>query len=300
MSDIMIKNKDDDTDKQHIITHGHEFDNSSDQRLPTLMNPNSQPSPILFYEFTPTNTDKFLNTPIPKGKTLECDVKIIKGWFGRHQHYNFYHSNTNKLLLSVKKQQCPGSNKFQLSKSEMEIDLVGTLESNFIGTEFILYSNGLSYKKSNDLKTLRRELVFIQYEYQILKTRRNLFKAYIPSLIEGKPQKIIPRDENTGLKIKGKFQNKRNDEYFEFQTQEPVWSSKYQSFTLPFNSRVNSSSVHNFLLKQLVEDGNLSKDVAIQFGSCDNQFLNIDIAYPFSPLQAFSIIISQLDNKLLV
>lgn len=109
-----------------------------------------------------------------------------------------------------------------MSKSENELDLAGTLEyflifkirSNFIGTEFILYSNGLSYKNSNDSMTLRQELALIHYEYQLLKTRSkinismfigNTFKAFIPALIEGQPRKIIPRDENTGLKIKRKF-----------------------------------------------------------------------------------------------
>ncbi|CAD8179072.1 unnamed protein product [Paramecium octaurelia] len=299
MSDIMIENQDDIV-KQNIISDGHDFENSSEQRLPTLTNQSSLPSPVLIREFNPTNTDLFLNTPVPKGITLECDVKIIKGWFGLHSCYNFYHSKTKKLLLSVRKQQCFGSHRFQLSKQETELDLVGTLESNFIGTEFILYSNGPSYKNTNDLQTLREELVFIQYEYQILKTRRNLFKVFIPSLIQGKPRKVVPQDENTGLKLKRRFKNKRNDEYYEFQTQEPIWSSKHQSFILPFNSRVNSASIHNFLLNQLKEDNNISQDVAIQFGRCDNKLLNIDIAYPFTPLQAFSIIISQLDNKLLV
>lgn len=48
------------------------------------MNQSSQPSPVLINEFIPTNMESFLNTPIPKGVTLECDVKIVKGWFGRH------------------------------------------------------------------------------------------------------------------------------------------------------------------------------------------------------------------------
>ncbi|CAD8191696.1 unnamed protein product [Paramecium pentaurelia] len=300
MSDQIIENNDN-MARQKIINDGHEFENSSDQKLPSLIIQSPLHLPLSGEEFLPTNTDQFLNSIIPQGTILECDVKIVKGWFGRHLKYNFYHSKTQKLLLSVKKSQCPRSHQFQLSKSENELDFVGTLESNFSGTEFILYSNGLSYKNSKDKASLRKELAFIHYEYQLLKTRKgNLFKAYIPSLIEGQPSQIIPTDENTGLKIKSRFLNKRNQEYFEFKTLEPVWSSKYQSYTLPFNSRVNSASVHNFLLKQLKEDGKLSKEVAIQFGKCDGKYLNIDIAYPFTPLQAFSIIISQLDNKLLI
>ncbi|CAD8102322.1 unnamed protein product [Paramecium sonneborni] len=300
MSDIIIENHEE-VAKQNIISNAHEFDNSSEQRIPTILTPSIQPPQLSISEITPKNTDEYLNTIISQGNTLECDVKIVKGWFGRHLKYNFYHSKTQTLLLSVKKQQCLGKHKFQLSKSENELDIVGTLESNFTGTEFILYSNGLSYKNTQDKEALRKELAYIHYEYQLLKTRKgNLFKAYIPSLVEGCPRQIIPIDENTGLKIKTRFLNKRNEEYFEFQTQEPIWSTKHQSFTLPFNSRVNSASVHNFLLKQLNEDGKLNKDVAIQFGKFDDKFLNIDVTYPFTPLQAFSIIISQLDNKLLI
>ncbi|CAD8102443.1 unnamed protein product [Paramecium sonneborni] len=298
MSDIIIDNHDDIT-KQNIITDVHEFDNSSEQRIPTLVS-QSQPPSLSKSELIPKNTNQFLNTTIPLGTTLECDVKIIKGWFGRHIKYNFYHSKTQKLLLSARKSLCSGSNQFQLSKSENNLDIVGTLESNFTGTEFILYSNGLSYKNSNDKKALRTELAYINYEYQLLKTRRNMFKAYIPSFINDQPHKIIPIDENTGLKIKSRFSKKRNEEYFEFQTQQPIWSDKYQQFTLPFNSRVNSASVHNFLLKQLTDDGKLTKNVAIQFGKFNDKILNIDVTYPFTPLQAFSIIISQLDNKLLI
>lgn len=60
-----------------------------------------------------------------------------------------------------------------------------------------------------------------------------------------------------------------------------------------FNERITKESVKNFILKEDSTD----KDV-LQFGRKDDDLFVMDIHYPLSPVQAFAIALSSVDNKI--
>lgn len=64
-----------------------------------------------------------------------------------------------------------------------------------------------------------------------------------------------------------------------------------------FDERVNTPSQHNFILKNQI-----GGEKIIQFGAYyrgKKQTLHLDIQHPFTPLQAFAVILSKLDKKII-
>ena len=74
----------------------------------------------------------------------------------------------------------------------------------------------------------------------------------------------------------------------------PVWHEQYKSFALNFNGRVTQPSVKNY---QIVHEVNTDYIVS-QFGKVNSDLFTCDYSYPLCALQAFSIALSSLDNKI--
>jgi tubby-related protein 1 len=62
---------------------------------------------------------------------------------------------------------------------------------------------------------------------------------------------------------------------------------------LNFNGRVTEASIKNFLI---VDEG--TERVRLLFGRVAKNVFNLDVHYPFSVLQAFSVVLSCFDKKL--
>jgi hypothetical protein len=74
----------------------------------------------------------------------------------------------------------------------------------------------------------------------------------------------------------------------------PVWHEQYKSFALNFNGRVTQPSVKNY---QIIHEVN-TEYIVSQFGKVNNDLFTCDYSYPLCALQAFSIALSSLDNKI--
>ena len=74
----------------------------------------------------------------------------------------------------------------------------------------------------------------------------------------------------------------------------PVWHEQYKSFALNFNGRVTQPSVKNY---QIVHEVN-TEYIVSQFGKVNSDLFTCDYSYPLCALQAFSIALSSLDNKI--
>ena len=66
-----------------------------------------------------------------------------------------------------------------------------------------------------------------------------------------------------------------------------------QAFVLNFNGRVDRASVKNF---QLIDDHD-DNVIYLQFGRTGDQDFNLDFQWPVSPVQAFAVALTSLDNK---
>lgn len=76
----------------------------------------------------------------------------------------------------------------------------------------------------------------------------------------------------------------------------PTWSKKHNAWTLNFHGRVTRPSVKNF---QLVRPGK-EDHIVLQHGRISSDGFTMDMAFPVTPISAFSICISSLHGKLAV
>ena len=67
------------------------------------------------------------------------------------------------------------------------------------------------------------------------------------------------------------------------------------AYVLDFKGRCNKTSVKNF---QLTDEDD--KIIYLQCGKTSENDFNMDLQYPFSPLQAFGICLASFDNKFAV
>lgn len=74
----------------------------------------------------------------------------------------------------------------------------------------------------------------------------------------------------------------------------PRWNEGLNAFCLNFSGRVTEASVKNFQLATEADPDT----VVLQFGKVSGACFTCDFAWPLSPLQAFCICLSSLDNKL--
>ncbi|KAG2185065.1 hypothetical protein INT43_000978 [Umbelopsis isabellina] len=175
------------------------------------------------------------------------------------------------------------------------------VRSNFLGTNFSIYSNGRNPSKSfseyneNKLNAdIREELGAVIYEPNILGFRgpRKMTVLLHTMSKTGERIKYRPTKESQSLLAQHKQRDAEN--ILALHNKSPQWNEETQSFVLNFNGRVTQASVKNF---QIVHDNDLDY-IVMQFGKIDQDNFTMDFRYPLSPIQAFSIALSSFDAKL--
>jgi tubby-related protein 1 len=82
--------------------------------------------------------------------------------------------NTLSFLMSAKKRKLSKSSNYVISSArsrEENIepgDVIAKVRSNFVGTNFIIYDNGVNPLQAPETSLLRKELASISYEQNIL------------------------------------------------------------------------------------------------------------------------------------
>lgn len=131
---------------------------------------------------------------------------------------------------------------------------IGKLRSNLLGTQFTIFSNGISPKKGHqqpDGSNLRKELAAVVYDTNVLgfKGPRKM-SVIIPGMnMSHERVEVQPRTEHDGLVERWK--HKRMENLLELHNKTPVWNEDTQSYVLNFHGRVTQASVKNF---QIVHD----------------------------------------------
>jgi len=80
------------------------------------------------------------------------------------------------------------------------------------------------------------------------------------------------------------------------QNKTPKWDEAHGGHVLNFQGRVTESSVKNFQLCCL--DAEDPEEIILQFGRVGKHKFSMDLRFPLSPLQAFSICVACLDGKI--
>jgi tubby-related protein 1 len=244
----------------------------------------------------------FVMNPVPPGEILEITVVRSKGGFlNLYPKYSMHFTDGMGFILAGKKRGANKSSNYLMSLSQTDINkdspqIVGKVRSNFVGTEFTIYDNGVNpdREKGTAFTKWRKELGVVFYESNFMKgkTPRKM-NCYLPNVSEsGEQAEFRPMDVNQGMAALVRQQREEN--MMHMINKSPVWNAELGAFTLNFRGRVKKPSVKNFQLIFQHDD----KNVLLQFGRVTDETFNLDVSWPFSLVQAFGLCLSSFDYKL--
>lgn len=170
--------------------------------------------------------------------------------------------------------------------------------NNLVGTEYTLFDNGLSPKKSSSKhskngEVLRRELAAIAYNTNILglKGPRQI-NVMIPKI----DHEVRPTKSDLG--IINQWKHRVFTHLLQLRNRTPKFNEETKTYVLQFTgNRVAQPSVKNFQL--IIDNENEEEEVIMQFGRVDEDTFTCDYRYPLSAIQAFGIALSSFDSRLI-
>ncbi|XP_044749373.1 protein king tubby isoform X1 [Coccinella septempunctata] len=252
------------------------------------------------------NIERFVTQPAQQKVLYKCRITRDRKGMDRG-FYPTYFLHLEKdygkkvFLLAARKRKKSATSNYLISTDPTDLSrnadsYVGKLRSNLLGTQFTIFDNGVSPRKSNIKEGIlpRQELAAVVYDTNVLgfKGPRKM-TVIIPGMtVEQQRVNIYPQDETEGLIESWKAKNL--DNLIELHNKTPIWNEDTQSYVLNFLGRVTQASVKNF---QIVHDSD-AEYVVMQFGRVAEDVFTMDYRYPLCALQAFGIALSSFDNKL--
>ncbi|KAL1918023.1 uncharacterized protein VTP21DRAFT_3289 [Calcarisporiella thermophila] len=253
----------------------------------------------------------FIHKPVPQNFRVQCRIVRRKEGFERFSpSYELYleeGESTKLFLLSAKRRKKKQSSYYLITtqrdpshcKGKMSDGIVGKLESNFLGTSFVIYSNGrnpfkAAVSREEEKIPIREELGVITYDPNLLGFNgpRKMTVILGTMTRDGKRPECRPTKESSTMLAR--YRRNETSNLLVLHNKSPQWNEDTQSYVLNFHGRVTLASVKNF---QIVHD-NDPDYIIMQFGRIDDDLFNMDFQYPLSPLQAFAIALSSFDGKL--
>jgi len=235
----------------------------------------------------------FLLRPAPPGQMMiQCYIqRRRRGFLGRlYPTYELYLKDGEQFLLAARRRaykSLMNSNyKISLDKdlSRHSSSYFGKLKSNFMGTEFMMYDQGINpnkltaeQKKTNG-NQLRQELATVLYKKNVLGSRgARKMKVLVPKVAEhGNRAALRPtKKEDTMIERYRRGSHVKDIQVFV--------GKNFQE--------------KNFQLCIASKDSDV---VVMQFGRVGKDAFTMDFQWPLCGLQAFGIALSSLDDKIAV
>eukprot|EP01136_Pigoraptor_vietnamica_P026223 Opistho-1_new@81047 len=251
------------------------------------------------------NLLEFVTSPAPQGQKILCRITrdkkgLEKGMYPAYYLHMEREGGKKQFLLAARKRKKSASSNYLLSidPTNMARDgetFVGKLRSNFLGTQFTVYGNGVNPKsRKSSGENVREELAAITYGTNVmgLKGPRKM-SVIIPGMkSDGRRVQVRPTSESDTLIERARRHHMKD--ILVLHNKAPVWNDSTQSYVLNFYGRVTVASVKNF---QIVHDDDPDY-IVMQFGRISDEVFTCDYMYPMSAIQAFSIALSSFDGKL--
>lgn len=251
------------------------------------------------------NVDKFVIQPAAQKVLYKCRITRDRKGMDRGLYPTYFlhlerDYGKKVFLLAGRKRKKSATSNYLISIDPTDLSrgaesFVGKLRSNLLGTQFTVYDNGRSPRKSpTDDLLPRQELASVIYDTNVLgfKGPRKMTVILPGMTLEHQRVTIYPQDESEGLIESWKAKNM--DNLIELHNKTPVWNDDTQSYVLNFHGRVTQASVKNF---QIVHDSD-PEYIVMQFGRVAEDVFTMDFRYPMCALQAFAIALSSFDSKL--
>lgn len=241
----------------------------------------------------------FLMQPGSKTSQVLCIIQRERSSTKVFPKYKLLLDDGNRFLTSARKRKKSRSSNYVISTDEEDLSrqgghFFGKLRSNFVGTEFSIFDNGVRAGKSDKYPGVRprQELACVAYQYNVLGTRGpRKMNAMVPALDDNNNAFETFNDERSMLE---RSKSGKGSNIVCMYNKPPKWNEQLNAYCLNFNGRVTEASVKNF---QLICHDN-PEYVILQFGKIGKDTFTMDYRWPMNALQAFGICLSSFDNKL--
>ncbi|OQR95530.1 tubby, partial [Thraustotheca clavata] len=236
----------------------------------------------------------FLLRPVPKAcDVVECYIERNRSGSNKmFPEYCLYLKDGDRFLLTAKKRPNNRTSNYLISMQLGDLarkgsdNFLGKLRANFIGTEFVIYDNGVNPKNA-DQHTLTVNPAGIRQELGIAVYAKNVLGHRGPR----KMKVCVPRVREDGTRVVWRPVTKEDEMINKCKEQDhtnltylinkpPRWNDQVGAYVLNFNGRVTMASV------------------ILQFGRVGKELFTMDFRAPLCPLQAFAITLSSFDSKL--
>jgi len=220
--------------------------------------------------------------------------------------YCLYMKEGDRFLLTAKKRPNNRTSNYLISMQRGDLsrrgseNYIGKLRANFIGTEFVVYDNGVSPKGADQHSLtvnpagIRQELGIAVYAKNVLGHRGpRKMKVCVPRVRED-GTRVVWRPVNKDDEMINKCKEQDHTNLTYLINKPPRWNDQVGAYVLNFNGRVTMASVKNF---QLVTPED-QETVILQFGRVGRDLFTMDFRAPLCPFQAFAITLSSFDSKL--
>ncbi|CAI8000147.1 Tubby protein homolog [Geodia barretti] len=254
------------------------------------------------------NLKDFVMRPAPEGVAVKCRVSRDKRGMDKTMyptyllHLEQEDTGEKVFLLAARKRKKSRSSNYLLSTNQTDLsrggdNYVAKLRSNFLGTSFTVYDDGINPSKRQsrlNRSATREEMALVHYDTNVLgfKGPRKM-KVVIPAMSTDKERlSVKPRKDSETLLERWK--NGQMTDLLEVHNKQPTWSEETQAYVLNFHGRVTQASVKNFQLVHSADEGY----IVVQFGRVSEDVFTLDYKYPVCAVQAFAIALSSFDSKL--
>lgn len=146
----------------------------------------------------------FLMAPLPQGKTMMCQIKIVvKTKLGKIlPKYHVCLNSNQKVMMTAHKKLKATSFDYQIYQANNDYDIIsevymGRVSSNFLKNKFSFYDEGKKYNKTKNSNEYRQQYGHAMYPINFVKSGPRIMKVILPSLnnsdeiIEFKPTSVL-------------------------------------------------------------------------------------------------------------
>jgi len=250
----------------------------------------------------------FLMRPGPQGAMVQCYIQRRKSGLARlYPTYEVYLKDGEQFLLAARRRKNKKQSNYKVSLDREDLsrhssNFFGKLKSNFMGTEFQMYDNGVNPDKltpdqrDGSGSQVRQELATILYKQNVLGSRGpRKMKVLVPNVNEEGVRAVLRPTTMEDTMIERYKAGKESDNVQVLKNKQPKWNDQVGAYVLNFNGRVTRASVKNFQLCNVARDPDL---VVMQFGRVGKDAFTMDYQWPLCGLQAFGIALSSFDYKI--
>ena len=187
------------------------------------------------------NLKGYLMSPLRRRDGIvQCYIERKKGgpFLKLYPEYHLYLTDGDTFLLAAKKRSQNTTSNYLISTDQNDMsrkssNFIGKLRSNFLGTEFIVYDNGMnpsSGDSSSGTTRVREELGMALYASNVLGSRGpRKMRVCVPVVDERSNRRVVfqPQVESDGMLAK--FKDKEMDQLFYMINKPPRWNDQVGS-----------------------------------------------------------------------